>query len=58
MQPACKEKLYLPRIELGRGLQNIEFKSEQMLYQLKSTLVEYKDRSTRRAAILNVEYNT
>ena len=55
MQPACRERLYLPRAEMGRGLHNIEHKSEQMLLQLKSTLVRHQHTSTRRAAILKVE---
>ena len=55
MQPACKERLYIPRQEMGRGLQNVEFKSEQMLFQLYNTLNLHKNTSTRRAAILKVE---
>ena len=57
MQPANKERLYLPRSEMGRGLNNIEMKSENMLLQLKLTLEEYKNTSTRRSAILTVENN-
>jgi hypothetical protein len=53
--PACKERLYLPREELGRGLHCIEFKSEQMLLQLKTTLEARRSASLRRAAILKVE---
>ena len=49
MQPACRERLYLPRSEMGRGLQSIEQKSEHMLLQLKTS----EHISTRRAAILN-----
>ncbi len=55
MQPACKERLYLPREEMGKGLQNVEFRSEHMLLQLKDTLEKSKHISTRRAAILKVE---
>src|ERR1700722_12178996 len=55
MQPACRERLYLPRSEMGRGLQSVEHKSEQMLLQLKTTLSRYQSISTRRAAILKVE---
>ena len=51
MQPACKERLYLPRLELGRGLQSVEHKSEQMLLQLKTS----EHISTRRVTILKVE---
>ena len=54
-QPACKERLYLSRIELGRGLDNVELKSENMLIQLYSTLHQHKNTCTRRAAILKVE---
>ena len=55
MQPGCLERLYLPRTELGRGLVNIEFRSEQMLLQLFGMLSESAAVSTRRAAILKVE---
>lgn len=37
-QPACKERLYLLRNELGRVLNNVKFKSEKMLLQLFTTL--------------------
>ncbi|KAI5171264.1 hypothetical protein PAEPH01_1607 [Pancytospora epiphaga] len=30
-QPACKERLYLPRDEMGRGLHSVEHRSELML---------------------------
>ena len=55
MQPACKERLYLPRSEMGRGLHNIEFKSGTMLLQLRNTLEDSKLISTRRGAILKTE---
>lgn len=32
LQPACIERLYLPRDEMGHGLHNVEHRSEQMLY--------------------------
>ncbi|KAL6120577.1 hypothetical protein NUSPORA_02671 [Nucleospora cyclopteri] len=35
-QPNCKERLYLPRTEMGRGLFSIEQTSKQMLLQLKT----------------------
>ena len=54
-QPACLERLYLQRNDLGRGLGNAEFKAEQMLLELRKTLEESKNISTRRAAILKVE---
>ena len=54
-QPACLERLYLPRKELGRGLSSVEFKSEQMLLNLKLNLKVSKNISKRRAAILKVE---
>lgn len=55
LQPGCKERLYLPRTEMGRGLHNVEMMSEHMLLQLKGTLEHHKSRSNRRAAILKVE---
>jgi hypothetical protein len=55
LQPGCKERLYLPRDQLGRGLQNVEHRSEHMLLQLRNDLELSKDISTRRAAILKVE---
>ncbi|KAI5169305.1 hypothetical protein PAEPH01_0597 [Pancytospora epiphaga] len=38
LQPACLERLYLPRDEMGRGLHNIEMRSEQMLLQFSTYL--------------------
>ncbi len=55
MQPGCLERLYLPRNELGRGLHNVEHRSEQMLLQLYNTLAVNAPTCTRRAAILKVE---
>ena len=55
MQPACRERLYLPRSELGRGLESVEHKREQKHVQVKSTVVRHQHISTRRAAILKVE---
>jgi hypothetical protein len=55
MQPGCLERLYLPRDELGRGLVNVEARSEQMLFQLHEALRVGAATSTRRAAILKVE---
>jgi hypothetical protein len=54
-QPANKERLYLPRSELGRGLHKVEYKSELMILQLKQTLESTKSRSLRREAILKSE---
>ncbi|KAI4292149.1 hypothetical protein PAPHI01_1423 [Pancytospora philotis] len=54
-QPACKERLYLPRAQLGRGLHCLAFRSELMLTQLSSTLQSSFETSTRRAAIWTVE---
>ena len=54
-QPACLERLYLSRNELGRGLHNIEHRSEQMLLSLYNCLADNAPISTRRAAILKVE---
>ena len=55
LQPADKERLYLPRSQLGRGLCNIEHKSENMLLELNKCLVRSSNVSLRRAAILKVE---
>jgi hypothetical protein len=52
LQPANKERLYLPRSNLGRGLCNIEHKSENMLLELNKALERSKNVSLRRAAIL------
>ncbi|TBU20298.1 reverse transcriptase [Hamiltosporidium tvaerminnensis] len=57
LRPGCKERLYLPRTELGRGLHSVEFKSEHMLLQLLDILEKSKETSTRRAAILKVTKN-
>ncbi|KAI4293362.1 hypothetical protein PAPHI01_2636, partial [Pancytospora philotis] len=55
MQPACLERLYLPRNELGRGLASVEHRSEQMLLQMHHTLAKRAPLSTRCSAILKVE---
>ena len=55
LQPANKERLYLPRAQLGRGLCNIEHKSEHMLLELNKSLERSSNESLRRAAILKVE---
>jgi len=55
LQPANKERLYLPREKLGRGLCNIEHKSEHMLLELNKSLERSSNVSLRRAAILKVE---
>ncbi|TBU20095.1 hypothetical protein CWI38_0134p0100, partial [Hamiltosporidium tvaerminnensis] len=52
LRPGCKERLYLPRTELGSGLHSVEFKSEHMLLQLLDCLEKSKETSIRRAAIL------
>ncbi|TBU13640.1 reverse transcriptase, partial [Hamiltosporidium tvaerminnensis] len=57
LRPECKERLYLPRTELGRGLHSVELRSEHMLLQLLDCLEKSKEISTRRAAILKVENN-
>ena len=54
-QPACTERLYLPRAEMGRGLCSAEHKSERMLLDLRASLAASRASSTRRAAILKVE---
>jgi hypothetical protein len=55
LQPANKIRLYLPRSNLGRGLCNIEHKSENMLLELNKALEGSKYVSLRTAAILKVE---
>ena len=55
LQPASKERLYLPRAQLGRGLCNIEHKSEHMLLELNKSLERSRNVSLRRAAILKIE---
>ncbi|TBU11924.1 hypothetical protein CWI38_0978p0020, partial [Hamiltosporidium tvaerminnensis] len=57
LRPGCKERLYLPRTELRRGLHSVELQSEHMLLQLLDCLEKSKEISTRRAAILKVENN-
>ncbi|KAI5169670.1 hypothetical protein PAEPH01_0903 [Pancytospora epiphaga] len=47
LQPACLERLYLPRDEMGRGLHNIEMRSEQMLPQFSTYLQANAPGSTR-----------
>ena len=54
-KPSCKERLYLSRDQLGRGLCNIEHKSEIMLFKLFNALSEFKEISTRRGAILETQ---
>ncbi|KAI5170413.1 hypothetical protein PAEPH01_1411, partial [Pancytospora epiphaga] len=49
------ERLYLPRDEMGRGLHNIEMRSEQMLLQFSTYLQANAPGSTRCAAIYRVE---
>ena len=46
-QPSNKERLYLPREMLGRGLSKIAHKSEQMLLMLNQDLERSKHHSTK-----------
>ncbi|XP_029657534.1 uncharacterized protein LOC115231718 [Octopus sinensis] len=55
MKPACKERLYLPRDTLGRGLVSVAFKAEKMLLDFKTNLERRKLISLRKAAILWAE---
>ncbi|TBU13241.1 reverse transcriptase [Hamiltosporidium tvaerminnensis] len=57
LRPGCKERLYLPRTELGRGLHSVELRSKHMLLKLKIVWKKSKEISTRRAAIFKVENN-
>ncbi|KAF9764287.1 hypothetical protein NGRA_0687 [Nosema granulosis] len=52
LHPGCKERLYLPKSDLGRGLHSVELKSKSMLLQIYRSLNEAKHSSLRRAAIL------
>ena len=49
LQPANKERLYLPRDQLGRWFSNIEHRSELMLLELNKSLE--RDNSTHLALI-------
>lgn len=59
-QPACKERLYLSRKELGRGLVSIELKSERMLLELVNVMKSTQETCLRRKMIIKTEneYNT
>ena len=52
LQPASKDRLYLPRSELGRGLHSMEHRSECILAQLYLKMHMQRHSCTRRAAIL------
>ena len=52
LQPANKERLYLPRKEMGRGIISVVHKSERMQLSLFRSLNASKNSSLRRAAIL------
>ena len=57
--PACLERLYLKRTELGRGLSNIEFRAERSLFNLWryiDTFTDSEARNQRRALIRENEY--
>ncbi|XP_036354685.1 uncharacterized protein LOC118761119 [Octopus sinensis] len=54
MRPANKEKLYLPRNKLGRGLECVSNKSERMLFQFYHDLKHKADYCLRREGILRV----
>ncbi|KAL6122251.1 hypothetical protein NUSPORA_00718 [Nucleospora cyclopteri] len=51
---SCKERLYLPRTEMGRGLCLVEHRSEQMLLQLRMQLEKDRHASRRRETINTV----
>ncbi len=55
LQPACKERLYLPRSVLGRGLVSIEHRSEAMLLKLLEDFYISRLVHKRRVAILKVQ---
>ena len=52
LQPANKERLYLPRSKMGRGITNFVHKSMRMQLALFKSLEASKKSSLRRAAIL------
>ncbi|XP_029656057.1 uncharacterized protein LOC115229940 [Octopus sinensis] len=54
LQPANKERLYLDRKTLGRGLASISFKSELMLFQFLKSLEKQSTTCLRRSGILRV----
>ncbi|EQB62419.1 hypothetical protein NAPIS_ORF00002 [Vairimorpha apis BRL 01] len=51
------QRLYLPRKELGRVLNSVEFKSECMLLQLKNTLKSNQEIFLKRKVIILIENN-
>ncbi|XP_076384077.1 uncharacterized protein LOC143261734 [Megalopta genalis] len=51
----CKETLYLPRTEMGRGLINVEHRSEYMLFNINQNFNETRNNNLRCSAILKVE---
>ncbi|KAI5155274.1 hypothetical protein ENBRE01_3507, partial [Enteropsectra breve] len=55
LQPANKERLYLPRQELGRGMVNVEHRSETMLLNIFCKLEERSKTCARAQAILEIE---
>ncbi|EQB60996.1 hypothetical protein NAPIS_ORF01427 [Vairimorpha apis BRL 01] len=56
LQPSCKERLYLNRQELGRGLACVEHKAEMMILNLKMKFEATKMIWKRREAILAVQH--
>ncbi|XP_076384682.1 uncharacterized protein LOC143263815 [Megalopta genalis] len=55
ISPACKERLYFPRTEIGRGLINVEHRSEYMLFDINQNFNETRNNNLRCSAILKVE---
>ncbi|XP_076384103.1 uncharacterized protein LOC143261870 [Megalopta genalis] len=53
--PTCKETLYLPRTKMGRGLINVEHRSEYMLFNINQNFNETRNNNLRCSAILKVE---
>ncbi|TBU09088.1 reverse transcriptase, partial [Hamiltosporidium tvaerminnensis] len=57
LRPGCKERLYLPRTELGRGLHSVELRSEHMLLQLldcleKTTIFKVENNNKTHLALI------
>lgn len=54
-KPSCKERLYMPRSKLGRGLSNIEDKSERILLQFNTFLNNKKEICARKRCYFTFE---
>lgn len=57
-KPSCMERLYMPRTKLGRGLSNVEDKSEKILLQFNTFLNNKKEICDRKRCIITNEQNS